>query len=52
MPPFTVRRLGPGDESALALLARDETDFTGEDPSPPLTSEAARAFLSDPAVWH
>lgn len=52
MPPFTVRRLGPGDESALALLAREETDFTGEDPSPPLTPEATRAFLSDPGVWH
>ncbi|MBB6018336.1 GNAT family N-acetyltransferase [Deinococcus radiopugnans] len=52
MLPFTVRRLGPGDESALARIAREETDFTGEEPSPPLTAEAARTFLSDPAVWH
>ncbi|CAM3705560.1 GNAT family N-acetyltransferase [Deinococcus frigens] len=52
MPPFTVRRLGSGDEQALALVAHDETDFTGEEPSPPLTPKAARAYLSDPAVWH
>lgn len=49
---FSVRRLGPGDESALALVAREETDFTGEGPSPPLAHEAAHDYLSDPAVWH
>lgn len=52
MTPFTVRRLGPGDENALALVAREETDFTGEAPSPPLAHEAAHDYLSDPAVWH
>ncbi|MBB5376107.1 ribosomal protein S18 acetylase RimI-like enzyme [Deinococcus metalli] len=52
MTPFTVRRLRPGDEAALAAVARDETDFTGEDPSPPLNVEDARAYLSDPHVWH
>ncbi len=49
---FTVRRLGPGDEVCLALVAADERDFTGEDPSPALSLEAAAAYLSDPHVWH
>jgi GNAT superfamily N-acetyltransferase len=49
---FQVRQLGPGDEAALALVARDETDFTGESPSPALTLEAARSYLTDPHVWH
>lgn len=52
MPPFTVRRLRPGDEAALSVVARDETDFTGEDPSPPLSEADARAYLADPHVWH
>ena len=52
MSTFTVRRLRPGDEAALALVARDETDFTGEEPSPPLAVSDARAYLSDPHVWH
>ncbi|MBZ9751831.1 GNAT family N-acetyltransferase [Deinococcus sp. HMF7604] len=52
MPPFTVRRLRPGDEAALAQVAADETDFTEEDPSPPLSAEEARAYLADPHVWH
>ncbi len=52
MTSFTIRRLGPGDEQALALVARDETDFTGEEPSPPLGAAAASSYLSDPAVWH
>ncbi|MFK7600976.1 hypothetical protein ACI3L1_02055 [Deinococcus sp. SM5_A1] len=52
MPPFTVRRLGPGDEHALVLLAHEETDFTGEEASPPLAPADAHAYLSDPAVWH
>lgn len=52
MTPFRIRRLGPGDEAALERLAHDETDFTDEPPSPPLTPDAARAYLSDPGVWH
>ncbi len=52
MPPFDVRRLGPGDEHVLAQVAQDETDFTGEEPSPPLSPGAAHDYLSDPAVWH
>lgn len=51
-PAFTVRLLGPGDESALAEVARDELDFTDEEPSPALTPEAAQVYLSNPAVWH
>ncbi len=49
---FIVRRLGVGDEQALAVVAADEIDFTGEAPSPPLRLEAASAYLSDPHVWH
>lgn len=52
MPEFTVRCLGPDDGAALAWVARDETDFTGEEPTPPLSAEDARAALSDPHVWH
>jgi GNAT superfamily N-acetyltransferase len=50
-----VRRLGPGDEGILALLARDESDFDveGRDHErEPLAPEAARTYLSDPAVLH
>ncbi|GGK97401.1 GNAT family N-acetyltransferase [Deinococcus radiotolerans] len=52
MPAFTIRRLGPGDSAALERLAQDETDFTDEPPSPPLTPDAADAYLRDPGVWH
>lgn len=52
MTPFVIRQLGPSDEAALTLLAQEETDFTGEEPSPPLTPEQARAYLQDPNVWH
>ena len=52
MTPSRIRRLGPGDEAALERLAHDATDFTDEPPSPPLTPDAARAYLNDPGVWH
>lgn len=52
MPTFTVRRLRPGDEAGLEQLARNEPDFTGEAPSPPLAPADARAYLADPHVWH
>ncbi|WP_165795265.1 GNAT family N-acetyltransferase [Deinococcus koreensis] len=52
MSAFTVRRLRPGDEGALEYVAREETDFTDEAPSPPLAPADARAYLSDPHVWH
>jgi hypothetical protein len=41
MRPFSVRLLGPGDESQLAVVARDETDFAGEPASFALNHEAA-----------
>jgi len=50
-----VRRLGPGDESVLALLAHDDTDFDMDDsrgPRTPLAAEAARAHLTNPQVHH
>jgi GNAT superfamily N-acetyltransferase len=49
---FHVRLLGVGDEGALKVVARDEEDFTGEPPSPPLSDADARAYLADPHVWH
>ena len=48
-----VRRLRKGDESILATLAREDSDFDLEGRSPamkPLTRRAARAFLADPNV--
>jgi GNAT superfamily N-acetyltransferase len=48
-----VRRLGPGDEHVLELLARDDDDFDLDDrgaPREPLTADQATAFLDDPAV--
>lgn len=51
---FTVRRLQPGDEDALARYTaidnRFELDPTEDTPSTPLSAQAARAFLSDPSV--
>jgi GNAT superfamily N-acetyltransferase len=52
---MTIRRLGPGDEPVLALLAREAPEFdiarrtAPEEPLPP--GEAA-AYLADPAVLH
>lgn len=54
-PAVVVRRLGPGDESVLTLLARDDADFDMDDsrgPRKPLGPEAARAHLTDPHVLH
>ena len=54
-PAVVVRRLGPGDESVLALLAREDADFDLDEasgPRPPLGDEAARAHLLDPHVLH
>jgi GNAT superfamily N-acetyltransferase len=52
-PAVSIRRLGPGDESVLALLAREDGDFDLEVRGNPRTSlsggDAAR-FLSDPAI--
>jgi ribosomal protein S18 acetylase RimI-like enzyme len=52
---FSVRRLGPQDLALLETLARDDADFDipgrGR-PHEPLTPDAARAYLADPAVLH
>ena len=50
-PAVVVRRLGPGDESVLALLAQEDPDFDldGEGArEAPLAPREASAFLSNP----
>src|SRR4051812_40570436 len=50
-----VRRLGPGDEAILTLLAREDADFDLDgrsEPLEPLAPEEAREFLADPSVLH
>jgi GNAT superfamily N-acetyltransferase len=52
---MTIRRLGPGDEPVLALLAREapESDIAGRiAPEEPLPPGEAAAYLADPAVLH
>ncbi|HEY1905249.1 MAG TPA: GNAT family N-acetyltransferase [Myxococcaceae bacterium] len=52
-PAVVVRRLCPGDESVLALLAREDPDFDldGEGSrETPLASREASAFLSNPEL--
>jgi GNAT superfamily N-acetyltransferase len=52
---FAIRRLGPGDESVLALLAEDAPDFELDgqgSPERPLSSADATAYLADPGVLH
>ncbi len=57
-PPPTIRRLGPGDDALLALLARLATegpdfDLEGRDePEEPLAPAAAVRYLANPAVLH
>jgi GNAT superfamily N-acetyltransferase len=54
-PAVVVRRLGPGDESVLALLAREDADFDLDERTGPRTAlgaEVARAHLTDPHVLH
>lgn len=49
----SIRRLGPGDEAILELLAREEPDFDLDgraSPLDPLTPDAARRYLENPAV--
>jgi GNAT superfamily N-acetyltransferase len=53
--PPAVRRLGPGDEAILVLLARDDADFDlaeREAARPPIADAAARAYLADPNLLH
>jgi len=52
---ISVRRLRSGDEAILELLARDDADFDLDDRGggrPPLSPEAARAYLADSNVLH
>jgi GNAT superfamily N-acetyltransferase len=50
-----VRRLGPGDEPILNLLATDNADFDIAKrgaPQRPLDLDAARHYLTNPVVLH
>jgi len=50
-----IRRLGPGDEEVLALIAREADDFDlagASRPESPLQAREAAAYLADPAVLH
>ena len=50
-----IRRLGPGDEDVLALIAREADDFDlvgASQPESPLRAPEAGAYLEDPAVLH
>jgi GNAT superfamily N-acetyltransferase len=52
---FTVRRLGPGDEAVLALLAAAAPvfDLPGRSaPDPPLAPADAAAYLAEPSLRH
>ena len=51
----TIRRLRPGDEPVLALLAADapEFDLAGRSsPEAPLAADQAAAYLADASVLH
>ena len=51
----SIRRLGPGDEGMLAVLAREAGAFDlddRDDANEPLAAEAARAYLADPMILH
>ena len=50
-----IRRLAPGDESLLELLAHEAPDFDlagRSQPDPPLSHAAASAYLADPSAVH
>ncbi len=52
---FSVRRLGLGDATILRMLGQEEEDFDLEgrgQAATPLSEEAVRAYLADPAVLH
>jgi GNAT superfamily N-acetyltransferase len=54
-PALVVRPLGPGDESVLARLARDDADFDldgGPARRTPLPEVSARSYLADAHVLH
>jgi GNAT superfamily N-acetyltransferase len=50
-----IKRLGPGDEATLELLAREDADFDLDGrgtPLAPLKPGMARAYLASPSVLH
>lgn len=52
---ITIRRLGPGDERVLELLAAEDADFDlpGRGaPRTPLSDGAAMEYLAEPSVLH
>lgn len=54
-PAVVIRRLGPGDESVLQLLAQDDADFDlegGPGRRTPLPVTSARTYLADSHVLH
>jgi GNAT superfamily N-acetyltransferase len=52
--PFSIRRLGPGDEHVLTLLAAEAPDFDlpPREPQPPLEPAAAASYLDSSWVLH
>jgi ribosomal protein S18 acetylase RimI-like enzyme len=52
---FLIRRLGPGDEQILDILALEDEDFDLDDRGAPrelLSPAAAHDYLADPHVVH
>ncbi|HEY0467231.1 MAG TPA: GNAT family N-acetyltransferase [Polyangiaceae bacterium] len=50
-----IKRLGPGDEAIIELLAREDADFDLEGRSqalPPLKQNMAQRYLANPGVLH
>jgi len=53
--PLSIRRLGPGDEHVLRLLADEAPDFDlpgRAEPKPPLTPSVAASYLDSSWVLH
>jgi len=51
----SIKRLGPGDEAILELLAREDAEFDLEgrgEPLEPLKPVMAERYLANPAVLH
>jgi ribosomal protein S18 acetylase RimI-like enzyme len=52
---LSIKRLGPGDDAVLELLAREDADFDLEgrgQPLEPLKPVMAQRYLANPAVLH
>jgi ribosomal protein S18 acetylase RimI-like enzyme len=52
---LSIKRLGPGDEATLELLAREDADFDLDgrgEPLEPLKPVMAQRYLATPAVLH